>query len=657
MPQRPRSHRIEDESRRVLEAAVDPHFRFYPRTPPEYGIDGELEEFDDQDRGTGLHFYAQLKATDEPDLARALAVSIDLDTANYYRAAPLPVLMVRYVAANESLYCRWFHQYDPYYGRGGAQTLTFRWQPTDQLEDETVAGLADDARAFLELGAAALRLPRPVYLTSVEAFGFDPAELGLAFRAAARERPAEVVPVGGRAPAGAIEVQIGADEIRVDLAKVTGAALHIVEPGYPGTFGAEQVAVDSMVLLALAFERVGQDELVSRFASTFLARSSFASDIDVAFAVSAAMSRAHRILEALELSDAFDDPDSEEMAEVAQVFGFPALYKARSLSERELTAHIETLRLRAKRRKGNPHAAAEAYMNLANCYRALNRWAPAVSHYKRVLKLDPAYADRAYYWFELGGALWGTDQFDQGAEAYARAIELGTDEPLAPALQADALLFAGRYAEALTLFRGLKLGDADDGEYRLKTRVSQAIVERLGIAQQRRRTKRAIAAAPVSELDNAHAWQQAASAQLALDALWGSAWLNMGLSEDELGFPERALDSFIAATVLIPQDHEAWIRALIGAFRLDEDVIFDDLVRCGLRLGGDPLMADVLSTAREPAFPVPRVDFVQQIERTVSQAATRPRPGFTVRMIQPDGSVETITIEEKGDDAPPDRTQ
>jgi hypothetical protein len=93
MPERPRTHRIERESRGAFAAALKPRFASHERTPPEYGIDGDVEEFDENDRATGLHFFAQLKATDEPELSRALAVTVPVATADHYRGAKLPVLM------------------------------------------------------------------------------------------------------------------------------------------------------------------------------------------------------------------------------------------------------------------------------------------------------------------------------------------------------------------------------------------------------------------------------------------------------------------------------------------------------------------------------------------------------------------------------------
>lgn len=643
MPQRPRSHRLEDESCRAFAAAIDPAFTFYPRPQPEYGIDGDVEEFDDQGQATGLHFFVQLKGTDEQDLAKALAVSISQDTADYYRSVGLPVLMVRYHALSRTLFTRWFHQYDPYEGRGGAKTLTFRWQPEDAWKPAEATAVAADARAFLDLRAASLQLPRPIHLVTAGAFGLAAAELSLAVRATGRERSDIVELRGGPPEPGSALIEISDEQIRVDLAKVTGATLHFDHRRTDVT--PEQLAIDAMALVALAFERVGQDDLASRLAATYFVRSSLAGELDTAFALAASMARAHRVAEALELSERLDDPDSEALEGTAVVFGFPALYKAMSLSDAELRQHEEVLKRRAKRRKKtHPVAAARAYVNLASFNRSRHRWDTAASYYELARKLDPDYASRAHYWFEYGSALWGTARYTKGAEAYRRARELGTSNPKAVALEADCLMFAGDYEAALELFETFNASNPDDdGEYRLKARAVGAIVRRLGIKRQERDTYDALSAASDPDRATDSEWAQMALGQLARDALWGSAWLNLGIIDHRLGQPCEGLDSFVASTVLIPADLETWEKAMFSAYSLGERGVLSDLVRVGTRLAGDALIGSVLAAADRPDSPVSRAQLSGVIDE-ILKAQPSAQPGFTVRMLREDGSVEEIPI-------------
>ena len=107
MTKRVRAQRIEERSREAFKAALDERFLFRDDTP-DFGIDGSVEEFDDRDTATGLRYFVQLKATDGEDLDEALKRSIPIEHANLYSSLTLPILMVRYVAARDGLYVRWW---------------------------------------------------------------------------------------------------------------------------------------------------------------------------------------------------------------------------------------------------------------------------------------------------------------------------------------------------------------------------------------------------------------------------------------------------------------------------------------------------------------------------------------------------------------------
>src|SRR2546421_10025792 len=125
MPKRPRQHQLEDESRVALRASL-PSAWVFRDSVPDYGIDGAVEIFDAEGQATGAIFFAQLKATDETELDKALAITLSLQTCSYYGALDVPVLIVRYHSPARKLYAKWFHSLDSYYARKGLKTTTFR---------------------------------------------------------------------------------------------------------------------------------------------------------------------------------------------------------------------------------------------------------------------------------------------------------------------------------------------------------------------------------------------------------------------------------------------------------------------------------------------------------------------------------------------------
>lgn len=653
VPDRPRSHVLAGEGVRKFAGAIEPTLAFYERPQPEYGIDGDVEEFDPTGRTTGLHFFVQVKSTDTEKLAEALAVPVEIGTANYFRAASMPVLMVRYHAPTDSLYVKWFHQYDSYYGRGGEKTLTFRWAPEDIWKTDSAAHLAADARAYYAFQRASLELPLPLHLVTNGTPVVTSSEVRIALRAVARER-ADIVALGtGDPPAGTAWIELTEQEVRVNLAKVTAATLHLSDGDYQGEGAAERIAVDALTLLALAFERVGQAAIAARLAATYLPRSTLVRNVEAASALSSAMARAHRIREALALAESLDNPDDEELSTVAFVFGLAVLQAGQSASEDELEVYADVLKQRIKRRKrSHPVDAGRASMNLAAFHRGQARFDQAVSYYEQAAKLDPEYKERAHYWYEYGGALWGTRQFARSAEAYQHAIDRGTSEPLVIALRADSLMFAGRYAEALELFELFHEPEAseDDGEYRLKARAMTEIMSRLGLEHQRRSTGRVMRVGEGIEPETAEEWVEVSLRQLQEDALGGSAWLNLGVAEDAAGRREAALECHIASTILMPEDHEAWCNAIFTALAVGDVEALRDLLVSGRRLGGDELIARVVQRSAELGKDFPRESFLQVVDEILEEHEAVPKPGVKLHMLSEGGAVEEMIL---GGDAPP----
>ena len=64
LPKRHRNHQLETESVRELQSKL-PSTWVYRTPTDDYGIDGEVEIFDDKGFATGRKFFLQLKATDE----------------------------------------------------------------------------------------------------------------------------------------------------------------------------------------------------------------------------------------------------------------------------------------------------------------------------------------------------------------------------------------------------------------------------------------------------------------------------------------------------------------------------------------------------------------------------------------------------------------
>ena len=95
MPKRPKQHRLEDNSR-IRFQEVLPEMWVYRDKDKDYGIDAEVELFDNDENAQGLVFWVQLKATESKEKSSILSIDLEIDTLKYYKSLEIPVLLVRY---------------------------------------------------------------------------------------------------------------------------------------------------------------------------------------------------------------------------------------------------------------------------------------------------------------------------------------------------------------------------------------------------------------------------------------------------------------------------------------------------------------------------------------------------------------------------------
>jgi Domain of unknown function (DUF4365) len=303
-------HRRENESRKAFEAIL-PSRHVFRREDPDYGFDGEVEEFDENDEGTGRRFRVQLKATSKTGAA-AMRERIELDTAAYYRAQQLPVLMVRYVASTGRLYGRWFHGFDPYHEHVGETHLMFHWGEEDELDETSFDKLFEDVERIARVKAASLPLPLSVSTEIPEdgAHGYSPTELELTVDAAFARCPSvlERVAEGDRAD---VTIAIEDDEVRASIADVTSATFHLDEGIYPPETPAWLVVADALTCIAIALARAGHGEPAARIVVPVFPHSLLSVHPEPGIDLAAAMVRAGRVVEVVEIAETLDQ-DAEE---------------------------------------------------------------------------------------------------------------------------------------------------------------------------------------------------------------------------------------------------------------------------------------------------------------------------------------------------------
>lgn len=640
MPKRRRTQRVEEESRRAFGEALEERFLLRDDVP-DFGIDGSVEEFDSADRATGLRYFVQLKATDETELGDALSRSIPLEHADFYNSLPLPLLMVRYVAARDELYVRWWHNPLPSTrkARADAASITFRWSEDDLFETADSTRLAEEARGFIELRSTELPLPFLLELLVEEpAAGLSGADVELAVKAAAEERP-DIVEVRRDGTGGRIVV--ASERVEVQLAGVPIASMDFAA-AYEAD-DTDQLGIDAMALLATGFARWGQHEVAARLTQTFFARSRLRTDPEAAILLAGSMTRARRLTEALAVAAEIDELSGDPEDNTSVIFTLTPRRHG-TLSDSEKEEYVHTMRARIARRveAGEGISASREALSLGNFFRNEHRGDDALALYRQSAELDPEYLERPHYWHEIAGVLFFSGRWEESASAYAKAVELGGDA-WSVILQADALMFAGRYGEARELFDQAlpEIESVERGsEYRLKVYLLDRLADEHGlIAQTRDIAASAKLIKETSDGGNPDPEAAVAACRSAIqaDGLNPFAWWNLAAAAEERQDWADAGLLFVCTALCLPVHPEPWAFAVIHLLSAGEVAPIPAILTSGERLTGRKVLTTVNRLISETTRPEDRSAMISELGRIVDALRDPREDGVLIRFVQSGG--------------------
>jgi tetratricopeptide (TPR) repeat protein len=645
--ERPRSHELETESRRALGNAL-PVVWVARDVTPDYGVDIGVEIFEQRAR-TGRTFNVQLKSTDEQDLARALrgSVRFDLPTVEYYKALPAPMLVVLYHAPTTKLYQQWLHAYDAV-ARGGkplapdAKTMALRFVEADAWQDDTPERLDAGVRGFNAFRSPALLLP--IRLAVHADAGVDDA-LPVTFALREALKPvADLVAVEHRDEVTGDEpaILLAERSTRVTLADVASVTLprDADAPRSP-TFGP-----DLVLAIAVALANVGQTNIAAQLTTAVARKSVAIGDFGASIPLSSAMAHARRIRDAIELADDLDNSEDDDIRLAGSTFLLlTRMLAPMSASERQLAIEVTQRRLDRRLDRGErANAGAEAY-NIGMLQKAARDNEAAIAAFERALELEPRYAERAYFHNDLGGALFEGQRFAEAATSYGRAIKLGA-AGMTGALYADALLLAGRYAEAEAQFDDyLKTHDgSEDSEWRLKRSI-MPLVRCFGGDVQARDPERADALAAAVDLQDPALTVERALATaleaLHADACCGEAWFRYMFAEPAArGVVGWEPEPTLAAAVLLRYARFAWLNAAITAEISGQGPI-GDILQTAYRFEQDEFVKAYTEAIPADIDPAVRNDRLRMLEEAIArQEELDRRPSFTMRFSDEQGVSE-----------------
>jgi len=573
-PMRPREHVLGDEAQDAFKSRLPSQWIYRPKQS-DYGIDGEVEVVSAKGALTGKMFFVQLKGTDANGVRQALSVRLKIGTINYFRALSSPVLIVRFHAKTGRIFALWFDQVARLLPKKGQKTATVRLSAADELSDSRIQKIPKDLDGINQLKSG-LKLPVKILLKSEgePTPGRAVAEVASELRSVAGEG---LITLSGD---GLIAVYLGPRTIQVAV-KLAGSnsfpTEELTKEDQPSIF-----AANLLTAVGLTLARLDQVDSGARLILAGGRNGNLLNSFQYAFEAAQYLAAAGQVREALELADSMIS--REGYIRAAQFMAAVRLFAETSRSYQLVTAGLLKRIIREAESVGDQDVLAKARYNLANFLQMAGRHREACRSYHLALRADRVYAERPYFWRELGASLFESGKFSSATRCYECAIALGEQNCLP--LLADAQMWSGEYDKSIDSFHThLEGSRSSSAEWRLSAAFVRMVRDVIGAGKQIRNPKAALELAYPSNGVFEESHFQAA---IQNDGLCGLAWFNWAISAEKSGNYSDAAKCFCAAALCQKGDLTAWCYAIGSAMncsRMDLAVLLisDAYRACGER--------------------------------------------------------------------------
>jgi tetratricopeptide (TPR) repeat protein len=555
MPTRPIQHQLETESRLAFESLVGPLWVYRPKVL-DYGIDGEIEIFEESGKASGLYFLVQLKSAEK--ISKQPSISLEIEWIKYYHSLELPVLLVLWVKQTAKTYWRWAEDVDLYYAKAGARSLKVHF--SDEWKGDTSKQLRRHVEFRGNIKAGKFRRPLTIGISA-------PGANEIAFHL--RALCARVPRILSYSDDPDIRCSLSKDGLKVAFSGHYGAVLHSKK-----RVEAPQVARRAIIAVVISLDYFGA---LNEAAELWAALPDLADEIisvDVAWRVLSILARAGAYEGLREVIQRLHGR-FKRVELIAPLH--PLRYTAPRHRRRELTQLlIELIEADLQDAVGEDRSIAS--YNLGKLWEDLD-WGKARKHFERAIRSSAFYANRAYFWSEIGASLFNHHRFAAAVRCYRHAYEtLGETERRSR--YGDALMHAGKYSEALQVFEAI-VGKplAPDHKPEAHLDRADAHIKRFAIAhirelfgmtsQQRQRQAADRCIGPDTEIA-ADEMIARCDRAIRFDAISNRVWFCRAVALYGQGNHKEALSSFLVAAATGTTDDEAWLNVLILALELKE---------------------------------------------------------------------------------------
>jgi tetratricopeptide (TPR) repeat protein len=552
MTKRIRAHELETESLAAFRLLLPSKWLFREKSY-DYGIDGELEIFDDEGNVTGLLVYVQLKSTDSKKLKDCLKGRIKVATLDYFVKLEYPVLIAKYSSYFKKTYYLWAHAKPKKSIRKDQKTATIYFLEDNILCQDSFSSIKIDVVNYINYKNVKLQSPFKLNL-DVKNSNIKKSDIVLQFKRHGSKHDTS------------IELCEPEDKETIGRISVDREKLLVSIGGGSATFGAhvadtlDELLADVYISLALLLSVKGSFVLASRLSAPIYKKSNFFDSHG--FLVSLLQSFYYTynydlVLEAFKWS-LFEKKNWVDNF-VFQMWLLRS-YSKSNRKEKELLENILEIFIDFYRKVGDSKGLGSSYYNLGNFLSLENQYRKAFHYYNKARKFNNEYVGKNYYWSELGTILYNYGKIKYASVAYKKSIDIGIERDIR-AKYADTLIRLGDYSKALKELEKYVESDASDDElfWSLEAIALRAIIEDFGIVDGNREVESS--AALLS--GNKKLTKTKLLSAIKLDPLNREAWFELAHDFRRRGKKDEAILAFLWVALLSDKNLEAWACAIM----------------------------------------------------------------------------------------------
>ena len=640
MPKRPNQHKIEDLSRAKFQLALPKRWVFRNKDK-DYGIDGEVELFDDSDKAQGLLFYVQLKATESKKESSILTVDLSIDTLRYYKQLDIPVLLVRYSEFNDCFYIKWVYNVDLFFCKEKAKTHRISFEEKDLWKTNSSVEIEKRLLNLRKIKSGYFNFPIPYSINIYDNKIHDISKPILVIQIKRDLEKYDNIIEFRKKEESVVEVTLNKEELKINILDLAGCSFHSIDLREKEDF-AEGISKDILLGIASGMIQIGQIDYCAKIIFENNLQSRLIEKKDLLVYMLPPLFKSSYFEKVLDLIGNILESDNSFEVDIISTVNILISSNSNSKSRTDAVEKYFKNRLNSAIERNDKTQIGIAHYNLGNHYRGQSLFFDSVTNYISAKRFEPKYLNQDYYYSELAGALFLLDKFKISAKLYSKAIEIGTNS-IIKALYADALMFSGEYEKAVNAF--LKYLDSTDKpieEFHLKSLCLEGILEEKKIKRQQRNIMLATSKADLSKIDKGITPKEQLEKSLDIDLLCGLAWFNYGIIHSEESDFESAMFSFTMAGLVQTNDIEAWKNAALCCFNSTvEPIIFALIIRTAYSLNGEEFLEHFYFHLEQNGGDKAITQLTEMIEQILPKREIKNTPQI-VRMMNKDGEFENI---------------